>query len=79
MALLLLMDRITEALDKGDCVIGIYLGFSKAFDTVNHEILLEKLSIYGIQYIALEWFRDYLTNRSQYVTYILYKWPCEDS
>ena len=69
MALILLIDRITEALDKGDCVVGIYLDFSKAFDTVNHEILLQKLSMYGIQDTALEWFRDYLTNRSQYVTY----------
>ena len=58
-----------EALDKGDCVVGIYLDFSKAFDTVNHEILFQKLSMYGIQDTALEWFRDYLTNRSQYVTY----------
>ena len=40
MALILLIDRITEALDKGDCVVGIYLDFSKAFDIVNHEILL---------------------------------------
>ena len=69
MALILLIDRITEALDKGDCVVGIYLDFSKAFDNVNHEILLQKLSMYGIQDTALEWFRDYLTNRSQYVTY----------
>ena len=69
MALILLIDKITEALDKGDCVVGIYLDFSKAFDTVNHDILLQKLSMYGIQDTALEWFRDYLTNRSQYVTY----------
>ena len=69
MPLISLIDRITEALDKGDCVVGIYLDFSKAFDTVNYEILLQKLSMYGIQDIALEWFRDYLTNRSQYETY----------
>ena len=61
MALIVLIDRITEALDKGGCVVGIYLDFSKTFDTVNHEILLQKLSMYGIQNIALEWFRDYLT------------------
>ena len=44
MALILLIDRITEALYKGDCVVGIYLDFSKAFDTVNHEILHQKLT-----------------------------------
>ena len=69
MALMLLIDKITEALDKDDCVVGIYLDFSKAFDTVNHDILLQKLSMYGVQDIPLQWFRDYLENRSQYVTY----------
>ena len=48
MALMLLIDKITEALDNGDCVVGIYLDFSKAFDTVNHDILLQKLSMYGV-------------------------------
>ena len=69
MALMLLIDKITETLDNGDCLVGIYLDFSKAFDTVNHYILLQKLSMYGVQDIALEWFRDFLANRSQYVTY----------
>ena len=69
MALLLLVDKITEALDKGECVVGIFLDFSKTFDTVNHDILLQKLSLYGIQDIALTWFKDYLHNRTQYVTY----------
>ena len=69
MALLLLIDKITGALDKGKCVVGIFLDFSKAFDTVNHDILLQKLSLYGIQDIALAWFKDYLYNRTQYVTY----------
>ena len=73
MSLILLIDRITKALDKGDCVVGIYLDLSKAFDTVNHEIFLQKISMYGIQDIALKWLSDYLTNRSQYVTYNLKK------
>ena len=64
-----MVDKITEALDKGECVVGIFLDFSKAFDTVNHDILLQKLSLYGIQDTALTWFKDYLHNRTQYVTY----------
>ena len=48
MALMLLIDKVMEALDRGDFVDGIYLDFSKAFDTVNHEIVLQKLSMYGI-------------------------------
>ena len=69
MALITLVDRITEALDNGDYVVGVFLDFSKAFDTVDHAILLDKMTIYGVRTIALKWFKDYLTGRSQYVTY----------
>ena len=64
-----MMDQVTKALDSGECVIGIFLDFSKAFDTVNHSILIDKLYHYGIRGNALEWFRSYLSNRSQYVSY----------
>ena len=69
MALITLVDKITEALDKGDNVIGVFLDFSKAFDTVDHSILLEKMFTYGIRDVALQWFKDYLTGRVQFVTY----------
>ena len=69
MAMIILIDNICEALENGDCVIGILLDFSKAFDTVDHIILLQKLYFYGIQYITLSWFENYLSNRKQYVTY----------
>ena len=68
-AIMLLTDKITEALDRGECLIGVFLDFSKAFDTVDHAILLIKLRKYGIQGVELQWFSDYLYNRLQYVTY----------
>ena len=73
MALIVLLDKISEALDMGECVIGVFLDFSKAFDTVDHSILLKKMHKYGIQGLALRWFEDYLYNRKQYVTYNSYK------
>ena len=69
MALIVLIDKISEALENGDCVIGIFLDFSKAFDTVDHVILLQKLYFYGIHDITLSWFENYLSNRKQYVKY----------
>ena len=69
MALIFLIDKITEALDQGNCVIGIFIDFSKAFDTVDHKLLLQKMKLYGIQGTANQWFHDYLSNRYQYVTY----------
>ena len=69
MALITLVDRLSEALEKGETVIGLFLDFSKAFDTVDHEILLCKLEHYGIRGCLLDWFKDYLYNRCQFVTY----------
>ena len=65
-ALIEITDKITKLLDEGNYVIGIYLDLTKAFDTVNHEILLYKLWRYGIRGHANDFFRSYLTNRRQY-------------
>ena len=69
MALMILLDKIVKALENGDNVIGIYLDFSKAFDTVDHGTLLLKLEHNGVRGSALKWFKTYLSDRQQYVTY----------
>lgn len=69
LALITLIDKIVNALNSGNIVLGLFLDFSKAFDTVNHSILLDKLYSYGIRGIAQQWFVSYLSNRSQCVKY----------
>lgn len=67
-ATLLITDRIQKAIEDGQYSCGIFLDFSKAFDTVCHSILLSKLNHYGIRGIAKEWFVSYLCNRKQSVS-----------
>ena len=69
MALVILLEKITEALDNSEFAICIIIDLRKAFDTVEHNILLQKLYHYGIRGNALHWFNSYLSNRYQYVNY----------
>ena len=64
-----LMTKILQAIENGEYTVGVFLDLAKAFDSVNHEILLRKLEHYGIRGIVLEWFTNYLTNRKQIVKY----------
>ena len=63
-----MLQYIYDNLDRGHEVISLFLDFSKAFDCVNHHILLQKLYVYGVRGIAHEWFSSYLSNRSQYTS-----------
>ena len=64
-AVLEITDSRKKAMDKKLVTCGIFLDFSKAFDTINHDILLSKLYRYGIRGNPLRWFENYLYNRNQ--------------
>ena len=69
MALITLINKLSNALDEGSRVVGIFLDFSYAFDTIDHGILLFKLEHYGVRGLASDWSAKYLNNSYQYVTY----------
>ena len=58
-------EEIYSSLDSKHSLLSIFIDFTKAFDTVRHDILLRKLHFYGIRGIIQDWFRDYLSQRSQ--------------
>ena len=66
MALLEVIDLCYQNFDINNKVLGIYFDLQKAFDTVDHNILLHKLYNYGIRGVLYEWLKNYLTNRKQY-------------
>ena len=65
-ALLELLDSIYQNLDDNNSCIGVFLDLSKAFDTIDHDILLKKLLHYGFRGKVHNWFASYLQNRKQY-------------
>ena len=68
-ALIHFMNNLIEDKEKKFHNISVFLDLSKAFDTIDHKILISKLNYYGIRGNALEWFSNYLSGRYQYVDY----------
>jgi hypothetical protein len=62
-----IVDHILKEMDQGNYTGDLLLDFKKAFDMVNHTILLSKLKVYKLDDLSLNWFRSYLSERSQKV------------
>ena len=67
-ALIEFIDNVYSSLDSKHSTIAVYLDFSKAIDTVNHNILMSKLLHNGVRGVMQHWFESYLINRKQYVS-----------
>ena len=66
-ALIHLINRISSAIDQRETTVGVFLDLSKAFDTLDHQILFTKLEHYGIRDVALQWIKSYFSCRQQFV------------
>ena len=72
-ALIHLTDKIRHEINKGNYARGIFVDFQKAFDTVDHHILLKKVEYYGVREISIKCFASYLSSRKQFVSINCYK------
>ena len=68
-SLIEIVEKIKYCIEEKKYGCGIFIDLKKAFDTVNHNILLNKLEHYGVRGTSLSWFSSYLNNRSQFVSY----------
>ena len=67
-AIVKLANQIYESFERNKYTLGVFIDLSKAFDTVNHSVLIKKLQMYGVRGVNLAWFCSYLANRKQYIS-----------
>ena len=67
-AILQLTRDITSSFEKGEYTLGVFIDLSKAFEAVDHQILIKKLHYYGIDGTALKWFKSYFSNKKQHIS-----------
>ena len=68
-AILHLVEQTNQSFEKNEFTLGVFVDLSKAFDTVDHQVLLKKLEYYGIAGNNLRWFENYLKDRQQFVSF----------
>ena len=61
--------RILSSIESSGIAFSLFIDLSKAFDTIAHDVLVQKLEFYGIKNTALSWFKSYLSNRKQYIDF----------
>ena len=68
-AIMQLIDQIISSFEKNYFTLGVFIDLSKAFDTVDHDVLITKLENYGVNGNNLSWFQTYFKNRKQYLNF----------
>ena len=67
-AIVKLANQIYESFERNKYTLGVFIDLFKAFDTVNHSVLIKILQMYGVRGVNLAWFCSYLANRRQYIS-----------
>ena len=68
-AILQVVEQVNQSFDRNEFTLGVFVDLSKAFDTVDHQILFKKLEYYGITGNYLTWFGNYLKNQQQFISF----------
>ena len=68
-AIIQLIDQMKSSFERNHFTVGVFIDLSKAFDTVDHHIIIKKLNQYGVKGSNIRWFKSYLHDRKQYIRF----------